>query len=193
MSYRIFLFSTLALAMLVGGSVLAADEAKGAKHSTHDGKVVSITGDKLVMSSKDGKEHSHILAKDAKLSLDGKVCKPADLKAGTKIRVTIQSADKHLATRIEGLEKNPEFAAGNQHDGKVISLTGNKLVMTGAPGKEDQTCTLTADVKITCDGKACKSSDLTPGMKIRVTSEIDNPHAATRIEAIDKNPEFASL
>ena len=175
MSFRMFSVATLALAMLVGATALAA---KDAEPNTHDGKVVSITGDKLVMTSKEGKEHSHTLTADAKLTLDGKACKAADLKAGTRIRVTTQGADKSVASRIEGLDKNPDFAS-NRHDGKVVSITGNKLVMTGTQGKEEHTCTLTADVKVTCDGKVCKSSDLKPGMRIRVTSESDDPHAAT--------------
>jgi hypothetical protein len=189
MSFRMFSVATLAWAMLAGATALAA---KDAEPNTHDGKVVSITSEKLVMTSKDGQEHSHALAADAKLTLDGKACKAADLKAGTRIRVTTVDADKGVANRVEGLDKNPEFAS-NRQDGKVVSITGNKLVMTGKLGKEEHTCTLSADVKVTCDGKVCKSSDLKPGMKIRVTSESNDPHAAVRIEAIDKNLDFASL
>ena len=199
MIYRMFLLATLALGMFVGATALAADDAKeskdvkAAKDAMHDGKVVSITGDKLVMKAgKAGKEHSHTLARDVKLILDGKPCKAADLKEGTQIRVTTRGADKQLAIRVEGLDKNSKFAASS-HDGKVVSITGDKLVMTGTDGKEEQTCTLTADVKVTCDGKVCKSSDLRPGMKIRVTSESDDPHSASLIEAIDKDLNFASL
>ena len=188
MSFRMFSVATLALGMFVGATALAED----AKESSHDGKVVSITSDKLVMTSKDGQEHSHALAADAKLTLDGKACKAADLKAGTRIRVTTAGTDTGVANRVEGLDKNLEFAS-NRQDGKVVSITGNKLVMTGKLGKEELTCTLSADVKVTCDGKVCKSSDLKPGMKIRVTSESNDPHAAVRIEAIDKNLDFASL
>jgi len=187
-----FSVATLALAMLVGATALAA---KDAEPNTHDGKVVSITSGKLVMTSKEGSEHSHTLTANAELTLDGKACKAADLKAGTRIRVTTQGADKSVANRVEGLDKNLAFAAvaSNRHDGKVVSIAGNKLVMTGTQGKEEHTCTLTADVKVTCDGKVCKSSDLKPGMRIRVTSENDDAHAATRIEAIDKNLAFAIL
>ena len=64
--------------------------------------------------------------------------------------------------------------------------------MTETQGGEESTCTLTADAKITCDGKVCKSSDLRSGMKIRVTLDSDDPQTANCIEAIDENPEFAS-
>ena len=82
--------------------------------------------------------------------------------------MTAQGTEKSVATRIEGIEKNLEFASF-RHDGKVVSLNGDKLVMTGTPGEDEQTCTLTADVRVTCDGKICKPSDLKPGMRIRVT------------------------
>ncbi len=104
-----------------------------------------------------------------------------DLKAGTKIRVTTQDSDASVATRIEAIEKNELFA--NTHDAKFVSITGNKLVMTGIRGKGEKTCTLTADAEVTCDGTVCKSTDLKPGMRIRVTSESDDPDTAIRVEA----------
>ena len=161
-------------------------------NSRRDGKLVSITGNQLVMTSLQGRQHSHTLTANAKLTLDGKACEVVDLKPGTRIRVTTEGAEQSVANRIEACDKDLNFAS-SQHDGKVVSITGNQLVMTGARGKAEHTCTLTADVQVTCDGKACKSSDLRPGMRIRVTSESDDPHAAARIEAIDKNLKFASL
>jgi hypothetical protein len=83
---------------------------KEAEVAAHDGTVVSIIGDKLVMTSMEGHEHSHTLTADAKMTLDGKACKAADLIPGTRIRVTTQGADKSMVNRIEGLDKNPEFA-----------------------------------------------------------------------------------
>ncbi len=88
-----------------------AAKDKEAEEAMHDGKVVSITGDKLVMTSTDGQEHSHTLTADAKLTLDGKACKAADLKPGTRIRVTTRGADKSVASGIEGLDKNLDFAS----------------------------------------------------------------------------------
>lgn len=188
MSFRMFSAATLVLALLCGATALAKDAAP----NTHDGKVVSITSDKLVMTNKEGQEHSHTYTADAKLTLDGKDCKAADLKAGTRIRVTTAEGDKAVATKIEGIEKNADFASIPQ-DGKFVSLTGNKLVMTGMENKTEQTCTLAADVKVTRDGKVCKTSDLKAGMRIRVTSASNASQEAIKIEALDKNLEFASL
>ena len=79
-----------------------------------------------------------------------------------------------MVNRIEGLDKNPEFAS-NYRDGKVVRITGNKLFMTDTQGMEEHTCTLSVNVQVTRDGYACRSSDLRPGMRIRVTSESKEP------------------
>lgn len=88
----------------------AAGPQKVPVASTFDGRIVSLNGDKLVMSNKDGKEFSKTLADDAKLTCDGTVCKSGDLKPGHKIRVTTKADDRTVATGIESLNKNAEFA-----------------------------------------------------------------------------------
>lgn len=56
---------------------------------THDGKVVSVTDEKLVMTDKDGKnQHNHMITGAAKVMLDGKIVKITELKAGDSIKVT---------------------------------------------------------------------------------------------------------
>jgi CTP-dependent riboflavin kinase len=190
MNYRMYALSAMAAALfVVNGTAFAAEDAKNA---THEGKLVSITGNKLVMASQDNKEHSHTLSTDAKLTLDGKVVQAGELKPGTRIRVTTTDADKSMANRVEALVKNREFA-GISRDGQVVSVNEKQLVMIDKANKKEQTCTFAADAKITCDGKLCKAADLKRGMKVRVTSESAAPHAATRIEAIDKNLDFVSL
>jgi hypothetical protein len=164
------------------------DKVAGPNEKTVDGTVVSVSADKLTMANKEGKEQSHALASNVTVTCDGKTCKPADLKAGMRIRVTTEGS-AHAASRIEALDKETAFATSS-HDGKVVSITGNKLVMSGMEGKGEQTCTLSADTRVTCDGTLCKPSDLKTGMRIRVTFESADAHAATRIEALDKNPDF---
>jgi len=93
---------------------------------------------------------------------------------------------QNLGSKAEDKDK----VAVKSHDGKVVSITAAKLVMTNMDGAEEHTHALTADVKITCDGKACKAADLKSGMRVRVTTENGTPHAVTRIEALDNHPEF---
>ena len=85
-------------------------EKSAACANTHDGKVVSISGSTLVMSGCDGQEHSHTVAADAKVCCDGAACQTEDLKVGSKIRVTTQTDDKNVATKIESLDKQAKFA-----------------------------------------------------------------------------------
>ena len=126
MKYRVFSVGAMAVALLVLSAPafaargsrracrrhhapVAVCSTKASNEATHYGKVVSITGDKLVMTNKEGQEHSHTLAGDATLILNGETCTAADLKPGTSIRVTTSRADTSVANRIEGLDKNAEF------------------------------------------------------------------------------------
>jgi hypothetical protein len=107
--YRMFPLVALAVSLLFGASAMAAKLAA----KTHDGKVVSATSEKLVMTGLDGKEHSHSLASDAKLTLDGKPCQAEDLKTGMRIRVTLNEDVKQLVSKIEGLDKQADFEMRN--------------------------------------------------------------------------------
>jgi hypothetical protein len=69
--------------------------------NTHDGKVVSVAGDKLTTTCCEGKQHCHTVAKDAKVTCDGKDSKAADLKAGTHVRVSTHKDDKTVATAVD--------------------------------------------------------------------------------------------
>ena len=77
---------------------------------TFEGQVVSLAGDRLVMKNKDGKECSHTLAKDAKLTCDGDTCRTEALKPGRQIRVTTKKGDRNIAAGVECLNKQATFA-----------------------------------------------------------------------------------
>jgi hypothetical protein len=86
--------ATLALTAWVGSVSFAKDEAKDA--NTHEGTVVSASDTQLVMTDKDGKEHSHDVGATATVTLNGKDAKLTDLKKGDKIKVTM-GADKKVS------------------------------------------------------------------------------------------------
>jgi hypothetical protein len=74
----------------------------------------------------------------------------------------------------------------NQMEGKFVDTEGaNKFVMTDKEGKNEHTHALSADARITCDGKECKLSDLKKGVLIRVSLDPDKK-VATKIEATTK-------
>ncbi len=125
MVYRAFSLFLVALALvLFAGAPLHADDQNKAvgdkateRGDTHEGTVVSVTADTLVMKGKakngeEAKEHSHKLADNAKVMCDGKTCKLQDLKPGQKIRVTTQKGDRQSVIKVEALDKNQQFEKG---------------------------------------------------------------------------------
>lgn len=73
------------------------------------GKLISIAGDKLVASDRDGRARSNTLAADAVMTCDGKTCQAGDLKEGMKVRVTTKENARDVAIRIEALDKIERF------------------------------------------------------------------------------------
>ncbi len=71
---------------------------------------------------------------------------------------------------------------GKTHEGKVVRVEGNKLVMVDRDGKNEHVHTLSADATITCNGKKCRLADLKKGMFIKVTMG-DSGKVAVRVDA----------
>jgi hypothetical protein len=88
------------------------DKVEGSGEKSMDGKVVSVSADTLTMTDKDGKEHSHALAANVKVTCDDKTCAVADLKAGMRIRVTADTTSRQTASKIEALDKDQDFKKG---------------------------------------------------------------------------------
>ena len=76
----------------------------------HDGTVVSFSGDRLVMAIPESKEYSFRVATDAFVCCDGITCGAEDLKVGSKIRITTKADDINVATKIESLINEVDFA-----------------------------------------------------------------------------------
>ena len=93
------------------------------------------------------------------------------------------------AARAEADCKKPENS-NHSHEGTVVSFIGNNLVTTCSEGKE-HSHTVAADANVTCDGTVCRTQDLKPGAKLRLTTKSDDIHMATRIESLHKHVNFA--
>jgi hypothetical protein len=91
----VLVLAVLALALYAGAPAVMAEE----KTDTHEGTFVKADDKSLTMKGKDDKEHSHDLTKDTKVTIDGKDAKVTDIKAGTKIKVTVNETNK--VTKIE--------------------------------------------------------------------------------------------
>ena len=89
----------LAVAVLASRPLLAADD------KAHEAKVVKVGDGTITLTFKgDDKKHTHDVAKDAKISLDGKPAKLGDLKEGFHVKVTLDT--KFVVTRIDAHSKN---------------------------------------------------------------------------------------
>jgi hypothetical protein len=93
-------------------STTATKPQESKSEGKHEGKVVGMSGDKLTTTCSQGNEYCHTVAKDAKVTCDGKASKAADLKPGTPVRVTTHKDDKTVATAIESGKAAP--AAGHK-------------------------------------------------------------------------------
>lgn len=92
------MFRRAAMFVVAAAALMIATGAVYAAEKSHDGKVVSVSEGKLVMTDNDGKnEHSHMIGATAKITLDGKEAKLADLKKGDDIKVTQDDAGKVTA------------------------------------------------------------------------------------------------
>ena len=126
------------------------------------------------------------------IKVTGHPAKGADASNELSLTVAKKSEKEHAAVAANTPEPVAKDAENATHDGTVVSITSDKLVMTNKEGKE-HSHGMTADAKLTLDGKDCTAADLKPGMRIRVTLQKDAPRSAIRVQAIDKNPEFVSL
>ena len=105
MTYRMFTAGLFAAALIFlgRGAPVAADDKKD---HVHEGHVVKVAEGKLTMVGADKKEATHEVAKDAKITLDGKAAKLEDLKEHTMVKVTMKEVEgKHTITKIEAETK----------------------------------------------------------------------------------------
>jgi hypothetical protein len=102
MTRRTLFVALSALALFAWAGSVSAEEKPGVG-GAHEGTVVSVGEGKLTMTGKAGSdEHTHTVAIDVKVTVDGKEGKLADLKKGDKIKVTETDKDgKKMVTRIE--------------------------------------------------------------------------------------------
>lgn len=88
------LFAVVALSLLLSQSSWSGDD------KPHHGTVVKVADGKLTMTFKgDKKQHTHEVAKDAKITVDEKNAKLDDLKEGFHVHVWMNST--HALTKIE--------------------------------------------------------------------------------------------
>ena len=99
---------SLGLALVGAIALCAAARAddKSAKGNTHQGKFVSAEDHKLTMTDKSGKEHTHMVTEDAKITCDGKKCKLEDLRKDQTATLSATKMDDMIRiVKIEASSK----------------------------------------------------------------------------------------
>lgn len=159
----------------------------------HEGTFLSFGGTELVMTDRRGKRHSHTLAADAIVTIDGRPASAEDLKPDMHIKVTTQKGDPNTATRIEATSNGSPRASGEpretrleSHEGTFVSLNNNENELVMDRKGKRHSHMLAADAQITIDGRPARAEDLKPDMHIKVTTQKGDPKTATRIEARSK-------
>lgn len=79
---------------------MQTDKAQAPTNS-YDGKIVNVTGDKLTCTCAKGHEHHYRVAKEAKISCDGKDALLTDLKTSSTIRMTMCKDDRSKVLAID--------------------------------------------------------------------------------------------
>lgn len=142
------------------------------------GTVKSVDASGITLDSEKAPQAFKLTA-DTKVSVGGKDAKPTDLKAGDRVNITL-SADGASALAISGGAKGeggdkPEGKPGvkvQKFGGRVASVDASARTITlaskGEGGKE-VVVKVTADAKVTVDGKDAKLGDVARGVTVTLT------------------------
>ena len=78
---------------------------KETKPEIHEGKIVSVSETQIISTCVEGDEWQHTLAKDAKVTCDGKQSKLDDLMVGMPVRVSTCTDDDSKASCVSAGKK----------------------------------------------------------------------------------------
>jgi hypothetical protein len=109
----------VAMGMLLVGS--ASAKARKVDHFSHTGIFVSAANGKLVMTGRNGKEHTHAMAKDAKIMIDGKAGALTGLTKGMHVSVTTDKTGNVTAVTTQAAPVVKATAAAKQHSPAPVS------------------------------------------------------------------------
>lgn len=85
---------SIVLALAMGWILLHASNALTAEVQVHKGTVVSASNGRLVMKDMAGREHTHLVSKDTKVTIHGQPGRLEQLEPTMPVRVATEGADK---------------------------------------------------------------------------------------------------
>jgi hypothetical protein len=87
---------------------LTAHENHDAAAGSQDGRIVTITDDRIVTKSPTEGERVYGLARKVRVTREGRPCRIDDLKLGVRVRITVSAYDEMTAVGIECLAREGE-------------------------------------------------------------------------------------
>jgi hypothetical protein len=146
------LISALCVSLMVAwGGVAAAQTTTELKQ----GKVVAVSGNTLIVKTREGLYKQYEVPDGFKFTLDGKQVGVAELKPGMRLTATITTTKEVVPVSVTE-ERNAE----------VVAVAGNSLLLKGPQGVRKYTWEQASDYKIVRDGETITAADLKVGDRI---------------------------
>jgi hypothetical protein len=112
-------------------------------------------------------------------------CRRIDRELRAKgIEMSIVNAETDSASHKTA--NNGQTPPPRSFEGKLVSMTGNHLVITNAEGIK-LPLSLAKDAQVTCEGTACTTEVLRIGERVLVTTQWDHLNLVTGIAILDRN------
>jgi len=83
-----------ALAILYLATLATINPTLAAEPQIYKGTVVSATNSQLVLKDATGREQTHLVSRETKVTINGRVGRLEELKMSTRVRVTTDGGDK---------------------------------------------------------------------------------------------------
>jgi len=85
--------------------------AKAAEPQIHKGTVVSATAERLTIKDRSGREQTHLVSKETKVTINGQPGRLENLKPTTLVQVTTEGGDKVVSIATIDNDKLPLTAS----------------------------------------------------------------------------------
>jgi hypothetical protein len=100
---------TLLVAAAFFAALLAVRVASAAEPQIHKGAVISAGDGRLVLRDASGKEQTHLVSKETKITINGRIGRLEELTPTTLVRVTTEGSDKVFS--IATIDDDKHFPA----------------------------------------------------------------------------------
>ncbi len=101
---------SIVIALAISWILLHASQSSAAEVHVHKGTVISASNGRLVMKDMAGKEHTHLVSKDTKVTINGQPGRLEQLEPTMQVRVATEGADKVVSVSTVDDDKHAPAA-----------------------------------------------------------------------------------